>query len=556
MKKQILLPFFISALIPVMVSCSTNTVPNGTLPGVENKALSFSAKVLAKSYLQRKIETFLTNVKGTELVKELRFEQSKDPLLLKDVLNGPLYDRVIAVSAVSTAMANIPSFRDFMNSLKPVPAIQLKLIYTKYLGGLPILFIKDLATSNETQIKDFGNNGGVSSMSVSPDGSSVLLIQNDVDSNGNGIYLAFSYNSETGILTNLNPTNEITTMAGNGLWLPDGKIVLIGKDNGDYSNIYLTDTSGSFLDKVTDNTNPSIIYGDLKALKDPNKLLYSKYLGGSPNLFIKDLSTGNETQITDMGIYGGISSMSLSPDGSSVLIIQNDVDLNGNGIYLAFTYNSDTGVLTNLTQNSDIAPSGFGTWLPDGRIGFIAKDVGGFSNIYLTDATGSVINKITENTNESIQYYDFSALKSSNKLVYEKFLGGSPDLFINDLSTGNETLIKDFGDYGGVSSKVVSPDGSSLLIIQYDVDSNGNGIYMALTYNSETGTLTTLTQNSDVTPTGFGTWLPDGQIALFGKDSNGIKNIYFTNASGSFLNKITDNTNGGSYFEDLKTLKN
>ena len=220
---------------------------------------------------------------------------------------------------------------------------------------------------------------------------------------------------------------------------PNGqKIVLYGYPNSSTWSIYLMNSDGSNLERLTntegvwDNcpafspdgqkiafvrTYPSlsgkeeiwimdsdgnnkiysgILGGGVRWSPDGSKFIYHSNPGNNYDIYISNIDGTSETRLTTSASLD--LQPSWSPDGSKVAFIS---DRDGN--YEIYIINSDGSGLTRLTNNSadEFTP----TWSPDGtRIAFesnLANIAANHSEIYVINSDGSNLKRITNTSSDA-----------------------------------------------------------------------------------------------------------------------------------------------------------
>lgn len=121
---------------------------------------------------------------------------------------------------------------------------------------------------------------------------------------------------------------------------------------------------------------------------DPNsqRIVYTSYYGGKPQLYVYNLQTGSEQAL---GSFGGMTfSPSFSPDGNSVVLA-----VAGQGNSEIMRLNLGNRSVKRLTNDSaiDISPS----YSPDGRKIAFCSDRGGKQQLYVMSASGGRAKRIS-----------------------------------------------------------------------------------------------------------------------------------------------------------------
>ena len=359
------------------------------------------------------------------------------------------------------------------------------------------VFVVNAATGEKTLLTvpvPGGVEGSFSAAVWSPDGSKIIVetsasLTSDDNDNGWGGWDLFSYDVATGTKTLLTPTlgggwEGSSTFAG---WSPDGTKFAI-TSNG--------------------NLTPDV--------QDTG--------GGSFNVFIADLTTGDKTLLTHLvagGHQGDSDVAGWSPDGGTLLIsststLTSDDPTDDVGADL-FAVNLGTGATTLLTGSVSGGAEGdswLEGWSPDGSTLIVgstsnltADDTDGNAglDLFAVDLTSGAKTLLTApvagGADGSVRFAGWSPdgtkilLASTATLTADDTNGSDWDLFSIDLTTGVKTLLtgstpggfegdSDFVyDVAHGSHPVWSADGQSVRIItsstlvDADADNGGNDLY-------------------------------------------------------------------------------
>lgn len=175
-------------------------------------------------------------------------------------------------------------------------------------------------------------------------------------------------------------------------------------------------------------------------------------------------------------------------------------------------------------------------WSPDGtRIAF-ESNRGGNYDIYVINADGSGLTRLTTNSGD-----DSHAAWSPDglRIAFTSDRDGNSEIYAMNASGSNQTRLTANAAIDGFSAW--SPDGSRIAF-QTDRDGN-NEIY---TMKADGTDLRNLTNNaaSDEYP---GSWSPDGSQIVFMSNRSGDFEIYTVNANGSGLTRLTNATSQEIY---------
>lgn len=230
-----------------------------------------------------------------------------------------------------------------------------------FYGINEVVWLKDMTTGLLKQISQNAYGAG-----WSPQGD--RLAYSTYGSSGK--YHIMIYDLQTGGTTPLtdDPAADESSLA----WAPDGRRIAFSSNRGGAYNIWLKDLTSGTLSQLTDG-------GDVFTLKfspDGSRLAYFV----ESSLYILDLADGT-TELADS--QTDYYSVDWSPDGGSIVFIS---DMAGPGHM--YTYNTRQKVLQ-LVAHRDGANISQPFWTPDNRIVFALRD-GSRSSLGMVPAAGQV----------------------------------------------------------------------------------------------------------------------------------------------------------------------
>jgi streptogramin lyase len=375
-----------SILLAVMITgCATITPDNAispeTSPGLTDSEITgfnkeysaFNTKALTMEYLLRKINFWIDNDKGEQLVKELKFARFKYPLLLGEILipDQDLLYTINQIEAVSTERSINPDFALFLDSFLDAVAPESTAVVTT-LAGNDDHYVDAAALDSSFYGPDNMVYDSQGNLFISEPGNRVIR---KIDTNGQVTTFAGNNNDShyasvdgTGTNATFGRLGGITIDNDNNLYVvendfwhqvrkitPDGEVSLLagspdihtrGSDNGD-------GTSALFF--------------------EPMDITFS---GG--NLYVSDLGNNKIRKVTLSGTVTDFASVS-SPWGIS--------SSNGN-LYVALYFAHQIKM---VDSNGNV--SGIATSASLGSPQDIVKAADG--NIYYTDRQNNTIKKIT-----------------------------------------------------------------------------------------------------------------------------------------------------------------
>ncbi|PKL87964.1 MAG: peptidase S9 [Ignavibacteriae bacterium HGW-Ignavibacteriae-2] len=288
-----------------------------------------------------------------------------------------------------------------------------------------------------------------------------------------------------------------------------------------YSNtdIYVQDLKTKEISQFTSDSSAD--YNPVW-INDDSGLYFLSARTGTPQLFYKSLSAGEEKQIT--AFYSGIDSPKLSPDGGKIIFTAqvfpecgSDEDCN----------KKITEAMDNGPIQAHIADSLFvrhWTEYNDGK----------YSHIFLydiekknyTDLTPGFFNSPTFSAGGSDDYNfspDSKFVVFSSKRVNDPEVSTNSDIYITSLDGNNaENLTGDNKAYDGHG--VYSPDGKYIAYTKQSIPGYESDRIMLAVYNTKTKQHKTLTASVDNWVNGF-EWSSDSKSIYFDIDEKGYNPV-------------------------------
>jgi Tol biopolymer transport system component len=550
-----LLLFTASCSLPVNIKTPEINIKED-FSGLEKEYLPYSGKALTESYLLRKIEKWLADKNGPNLLKELLFAQFKYQPLLRDIMTTSMYNEIVAVPAVAGRMEISDSFRQFMESLNPVTATVSKLIFSRDGDGARNLFIRDIVSRTESQITNFSSGSAVL-LNLSPDGSKLFFAKEG--GNEYRLYTA-DLSQNPPVLTELYPESAFSFPSYHTpVWSPDGNKLVFSSVGltEDVYNIYVAASDGSNRINITGNTEGNIDSSYLWS-KDSEKLIYTRLSGSDRNIYMKNVSSETNLEIPITTFSGGaISQLNLSPAGSKLFFTKDE-----NSVFRAYVADLSQvpPVITELNPDSIFSSpssSGAPVWSPNGnKLVFTStgttEDV---YNIYIADPDGSNLINLTGNTEPNVYFDHYVWSKDGDSLFYTRGSGSDKNLYMKNVSSGAnpEIPVTDFST-GAMVLLNLSPDGKTLFFAK---ESSDYRLYVAdLTKNPIVLTELFPDSNFSAPSNGAPVWSSDGNKIVFTSvaDTDNVYNIYVADPDGGNRTNLTENTEPNIYFNDYLWL--
>jgi TolB protein len=205
---------------------------------------------------------------------------------------------------------------------------------------------------------------------------------------------------------------------------PDGNYLMYRSEKGEDNAIYITDLNSSESYSVSDGSLS--MYA--KFSPDGSRVLYSSSMNENFDLVVLDLNdTTDAAQKTVISTKDAELQGIFSPDGSTIAFSSFDIN-----------YKGTLKICDPGGKNCRAVTSGGSAYnpkfSPDGKhLAFVWDKTGNFE-LYVCDADGSNIKKLTSKKENTIEY-DWSA--DSKKIVYESRGESVSSITIMELSSGS-----------------------------------------------------------------------------------------------------------------------
>ena len=258
-------------------------------------------------------------------------------------------------------------------------------------------------------------------------------------------------------------TPDVASARSSVLGPTDGLIVFRSDRDGE-PDLFTLDVVTGATTKLTNSAG----FAELQPAWSPDggRILYVRRarLSGRPDLFVMNANGRGRTRLTSTPVPE--RDPSWSPDGTGLVYAARTAPGEPFRIFVARADGSGREQLTSQKAGSDTAP----VWSPDGtRIAFVSDRDGGFPELYLMNANGTGVKRMTTN---ALIDANPSWSPDGTRVVFERCCeNGTSDLFTVDVTTRAEV-----GVTASTSSQEFdpswSPDGTR---IAYDAFEVGQG---------------------------------------------------------------------------------
>ncbi|TYL88730.1 hypothetical protein FXB40_37695 [Bradyrhizobium rifense] len=372
---------------------------------------------------------------------------------------------------VSTAQDGTPANGDtyFFGFSPDGTKVLLQSYATNLVPGLNLtvsgarLYVKDLTTGAVTLVS---SPGGTDSAALDSDGSgtfgtndSVIFSSSSdklVPDDTNGVSDIFEKDLTTGAITRLSTTAsgvQANGLSSSGVLSPDGHRLLFssfasnlvpGDTNNSY-DAFIKDLGTGVITRVSTSSSGAELNGGLSGSQirwNANQLFFTSDAtnasagdnNGATDLFVKDLTTGIVSRISDVadGVQanGSTKAFSVSHDGTKVAFWSDASNLvagDTNGVADLFVKDLKTGIITRVSTTSDGSQTDSGVFASQYAPSFSADD----SKLAFMSLSGDLVPGDTN---------------------------GGRDIFIKDLVTGAVTRVSTAAD--GSQGIYQNPDGN------------------------------------------------------------------------------------------------
>jgi len=183
-------------------------------------------------------------------------------------------------------------------------------------------------------------------------------------------------------------TRQATRLVGgpgqvlDGAWSPDGSKLLVTRDEGGNSDIYLFDSGGQMIRRLTDHwaIDVSPVWAP-----DGRRLAFCSARTGSPQIYIMNIDGSGLTRVSHTGSYN--TSPAWSPKGDRLAYATRA----SGGFQIVVGGVDGSGEQTITSMGSNENPS----WAPDGRYLVFSSTRAGQHHLFLSDREGKSQKQLT-----------------------------------------------------------------------------------------------------------------------------------------------------------------
>ena len=264
-------------------------------------------------------------------------------------------------------------------------------------------------------------------------------------------------------------TPDVASARSSVLGSTDGLIVFRSDRDGE-PDLFTLDVVTGATTKLTNSAG----FAELQPAWSPDggRILYVRRarLSGRPDLFVMNANGRGRTRLTSTAVPE--RDPSWSPDGTGLIYAARTAPGEPFRIFVARADGSGREQLTSQKAGSDTAP----VWSPDGtRIAFVSDRDGGFPELYLMNAGGTGVKRLTTN---ALIDANPSWSPDGTRVVFERCCeNGTSDLVTIDVTTRAEVSVT-----ASTSSQEFdpswSPDGTRIAYVAFEVGQSNIDIWV------------------------------------------------------------------------------
>jgi len=237
-------------------------------------------------------------------------------------------------------------------------------------------------------------------------------------------------------------------------------------------------------------------------------------------LYVMDKDGSGQVSLYDNDSMNNVRDPAWSPIGNQIAFLAYDSSVTPN-------YFLDDFDLIQLTDNTDPVPMGNIIWSPDGNQFVFWSEQNGDEEIFVMNADGSNLQKLTNNDLAD----DWNPVWSpdGNRIAFISDRSGNDNIYVMDADGGNQQKLTKYNDY----RPAWSPDGKTIAFT-----SRFEGNYDIFLIDADGNNMRQITENSfyDRAPV----WSPNGEMIVFISNRDGEDNLYIMMKDGGEQRKFAD----------------
>jgi len=276
----------------------------------------------------------------------------------------------------------------------------------------------------------------------------IVLEMRFVDAHNNRMVLGKRYRTALDNYTNVIKKfcDEIILQLTGERGISNSQITYVSDATGS-KEVYIADVLGDGARQITRHKS---ITASPRFSPDGNKLVYTSYHRGNPNLYLTDLSQSRKTKAISWR-PGLNATPAWSPDGKTLITTLSKDD--NPDLYLMTT---DGKIIERLTKNEgiNVSPS----WAPDGKRFAFVSDRSGTPQIYIMDKNSKRVKRLTFEGNENTTP---SWSPKGDLIAYTGFNSSSHHLYTISPDGGKPSKLTEY--WGNYESPSWSPDGKQIV---------------------------------------------------------------------------------------------
>jgi TolB protein len=173
-----------------------------------------------------------------------------------------------------------------------------------------------------------------------------------------------------------------------------------------------------------------------------------------------------------------------------------------------------------------------GAWSPDGLQLLVTREVGGNTDIYLYDAGGRELRRLTDHWAIDVSP---AWAPDGRRFAFCSARTGAPQIYVMDIAGGEARRVSRTGNYN--TSPVWSPKGDMLAWV-----TRGSGGFQVVVQPIDGEARTITRQGSNEDPS----WSPDGRYLVFSSTQSGRRLLWMADREGRTQHQLTSGAGGDS----------